>query len=120
MTTKQIKKLAMQSFKDDNLDIKKMKRIVQILRKKELKTYIKFIKNLKNEREIKVFTAVGMKDKKTTDKITSIFPNKKVRYFIEPGIIAGIRITDNDMVYEFNLKDSLENLIAHIKQSYDQ
>ncbi len=119
MTTKQIKKLAAQSFKDDNMDIKKIKRIIPHLRKRELKTYIKFIKKLENEKEVKVFTPVEMADKKIIDSITSIFPNKRVKYAVGPDIIAGIRIVDNDMVYEFNLKDSLENLIAHIKQSYD-
>ena len=119
MTTKQIKKLALQSFKDGNIDIKKIKRIVPLLRKRELKTYIKFIKNLENERLVWVFTPMDKVESKITGKIKSMFPNKKIEYVTDPSLIAGLRVIDNDMVYEFNLKDSLDNLITHLKRSYD-
>jgi len=120
MTAKQIKKLAIQSFnKSYNLDTKQIKKVAPFLRRRELKTYIKFIKKIENEKKINVFIPMDKVDKKITNKIMNIFPNKTIQYFVDPDLIAGIRIVDNDMVYEFNLEDSLENLIAHIRESYD-
>ena len=86
---------------------------------KQLKAYIKFLKKLENERLVWVFTPMDKIEDKITGKIKSMFPNKKIEYVKDPSLIAGLRVIDNDMVYEFNLKDSLDNLITHLKRSYD-
>jgi len=119
MTIKQIKKLALQSFIDKNLDAKKIKKITLLLSRKQLKTYIKFIKKLEREKTVSVFTPMDKVDQRITSKVKSMFPNKKIKYIQEPGLIAGIRVVDNDIVYEFNIKDSLDSLISHVRQSYD-
>ena len=119
MTTRDIKKLAEQSFTNENLDTKKIKRIIGLLGKKQLKVYIKFLKKLENERLVWVFTPMDKVEDKITGKIKSMFPNKRIEYVKDPNLIVGLRVVDNDMVYEFNLKDSLDNLITHLKRSYD-
>ncbi len=119
MKIREIKKLAEQSFTNGNLDVKKIKKIIDLLGKKQLKVYIKFLKKLENERLVWVFTPMDKVEDKITDKIKSIFPNKKIEYVSDSNLIVGLRIIDNDMVYEFNLKDSLDNLITYLKQSYD-
>ena len=119
MTTREIKKLAAQSFTNWDLDVKKIKRTMSLLNKKQLKTYIKFLKKLENERLVYLFTPMDRVDDKTSSKIKSMFPGKKVEYIKDPNLIVGIKIVDNDMVYEFNLKDSLDNIITYLKQSYD-
>ncbi len=115
----EIKKLAKQSFKNGNLDMKIIRKTASLLSKKQLKTYIKFLKKFENERLVWVFTPMNKVENKITDRIKSIFPNKKVEYVIDPSLIAGLRIVDNDMVYELNLKDFLRNMITYLKQSYD-
>ncbi len=119
MKIKEIKKLAEQSFTNGNLDLKTIKRIIALLNKKQLKIYIKFLKKMENERLVWVFTPMDKVENKTTGKIKSVFPNKKIEYVKDPSLIVGLRVIDNDMVYEFNLKDSLDNLITYLKQSYD-
>src|SRR3989338_695165 len=116
MKIREIKKLAEQSFTNENLDIKKIKRIIGLLGKKQLKIYIKFLKKLENERLVWVFTPMDKVEDKITGKIKNMFPNKKIEYVTDPSLIAGLRVIDNDMVYEFNLKDSLDNLIAYLKK----
>ena len=56
MKIREIKKLAEQSFTNENLDINKIKRTIGLLGKKQLKVYIKFLKKLENERLVWVFT----------------------------------------------------------------
>lgn len=119
MTTREIKKLAEQSFTYGNLNVKKIKKVITLLGKKQLKTYIKFIKKLENERLVWVFTPMDKVEDKITGKIKGMFLNKKIKYVKDSSLIAGVRVVDNDMVYEFNLKDSLDNLITYLKQSYD-
>ena len=119
MKIREIKKLAEQSFTNGDLDVKIIKRTIALLGKKQLKVYIKFLKKLENERLVWVFTPVDKVEDKITGRIKSMFPNKKIEYVTDPSLIAGLRVVDNDMVYEFNLKDSLDNLITHLKQSYD-
>ena len=119
MTTREIKKLAEQSFTNWNLDVKKIRRAMSLLNRKQLKTYIKFLKKLENERLVYVFTPMDKVSDKASNKIGSMFPGKKIEYVKDPNLIVGIKIVDNDMVYEFNLKDSLDNIITYLKQSYD-
>ncbi len=119
MKVREIKKLAEQSFISENLDIKKIKSIISLLNKKQSKAYIKFLKKLENERIVWVFTAMDKVEDKIGGKLKSMFPNKKIEYVKDPNLIVGLRVVDNDMVYEFNLKDSLDNLITHLKRSYD-
>ena len=33
--------------------------------------------------------------------------------------MAGLRIVDNDMIYELNLKDSMENMVDYLQKTYD-
>ncbi len=119
MTTKHIKKLAEQSFKKNSLDLKTIKKIITKLNRRDLKAYIKFLKKLENERIIQVFTPINKIDDKVINKIKNMFPNKEIEHIEDSSLIAGIRIVDNDMTYDFNLKDSLDNLITHLKKSYD-
>ncbi|OGH38278.1 MAG: hypothetical protein A3B44_01355 [Candidatus Levybacteria bacterium RIFCSPLOWO2_01_FULL_38_21] len=119
MKIKQIKKLAMQSFKKGNLDPEKIKKIAPLLNRRQLKTYIRFIKKLDREKKVLVFTPIDKVDQKTTSKLRGMFPEKKIEYIKRSDLIAGIRIVDNDIVYEFNVKDSLKSLASYIKQSYD-
>ena len=119
MKIAEIKKLAEQSFTTGNLDIKRIKRIIALLNKKQLKTYIKFLKKLENEKVLWVFTPMDKVENKITGKIKNMFPNKKVKYVADYSLIAGLRVIDNDMIYELNLKDFLGNMITYLKQSYD-
>lgn len=119
MTVREIKKLAEQSFTNGNLDVKIIKRNIAGFSKKQLKLYIKFLKKFENERLVWIFTAMDKVDDKITGKIKSLFPNKKIEYVKDSNLIVGIKVIDNDIVYEFSLKDSLDNIITYLKQSYD-
>lgn len=119
MTIKEIKKLAEQSFINSKLDTKIIKKIIARLKKKELKVYIKFLKKLENERLVRVFLPVDKIEDKIIREIRNMFPGKKIEYVTDSNLIAGLRVIDNDMVYEFNLKDSLKRIIKYLRQSYD-
>ncbi|OGH13386.1 MAG: hypothetical protein A3H50_02415 [Candidatus Levybacteria bacterium RIFCSPLOWO2_02_FULL_37_10] len=119
MTLKQIKKLAQSSFSKDKLDTEKIKKAVTLLNRSQLKAYIKYMKTMEAQRTVKVYIPLKKPTNDMDKKIKRTFLTKKIEYISDPDLIAGIRIIDDDIIYEFNLKDSLENLITHLEQSYD-
>jgi F0F1-type ATP synthase delta subunit len=116
MTKKQIKNLVTASYTRETLDSKKVSRIVKILTRLELKEYIKEIRNRETSKTLFVFVpSISAKEylKKTFKRL---FPEKTVEFKEDQSLIAGMRIVNNDNVYDFNLRNNLENLVSYINQ----
>lgn len=117
MTKDQIKLLAKGSYIKDNLDHNKVNKIFKLLNRNDLKL---FIKALKNEEKKNTVTII-LPDIKLSKRIEleemfkTKFANKKIIYKTDPSLIVGIKIIDNDTIYEYNLKNTLENLRSYIK-----
>ena len=116
ITTKHIKKLAEASFTNKNLDIKKINRITKLLNRNELKTYIKAIKNYQNSTTITLITSKLTEKNNLLKLVSRLFPNKAIVIKEDKSLIGGIKIVDNDMIYESNIKNNLENLISFINR----
>ena len=120
MSIKKVKKMALKSFNENSLDQKIISLVSKKLNKKDLKVYINELKRINDVKFVKVYVP----DKKImTDKMTQslskFFVNKELRIIEEPELIAGLRIVDNDLIYELNLRDNFENMIEYLKESYD-
>lgn len=111
MNKKQIKQLAIQSYTKDNLDSKKVRLIANRLTRSELRTYVKFLKSYENQKKVTVFTPKSVVNNRNFSKI---FPNKKIVFETDPSLLVGLRVVDNDNVYELSLKNTLEDLKSHI------
>ena len=116
MNKKIIKKLALESYTKDNLDSKKVDRIVKHLGRSDLKLYIKAIKNYEGSRTVTLLLPSISDRISLVKEIEKLFPNKKIVIRIDENLIAGIRIIDNDSVYDFNMQNTLENLVSHVNQ----
>lgn len=120
MSIKKIKKLALKSYNENSLNEKILSLVSKKLNKKDLKVYISELKRINESRIVKVYVP---NRKILTDRMTKslskFFDNKELRIIEEPDLIAGLRIIDNDLIYELNLRDSLENMIEYLKKSYD-
>lgn len=116
MTTKQIKKLAVASYTNELLDLKKINRILKILNRAQLKKYIKFLKSLEKSKTIKVIVSKTDTKSGLSKELKSIFPNKRLEFSEDNSLIAGLKIVDNDNIYDFNLKNTFENLVSYINQ----
>lgn len=114
MTTKQIKNLAVASYNGKLLDVKNVTRIAKMLSRGELKRYIKFLKALERSKTVKVIMS-DLKSKSLLIKeLKNKFPNKKIEFSEDKSLIAGLKIIDNDNIYDFNLANTLENLVSYI------
>ena len=115
MDKRLIKKLVLASYSNKILDGKKVNKIVKLLTRAELKMYIKRLKIVEKEKTV-IIVLPKISSKKATKEFQSIFPGKQVLLKEDRNLIAGIKIIDNDQVYESNIKNNLNNIISYISQ----
>ncbi len=113
-----IKKLAELSFTKNDLDPKKVNLIKKYLKRKDSRNYIKELSRIINKKTL-IVTSVLSLNEEDRKKISSLFPGKKITYNIDRSLMMGVRIIEDDNIYELNLKNTLENIAAHIINTYD-
>ncbi len=115
---KVIANLVTASYTNNNLDFERVQKIAGFLNRKLLKAYITALKRY--EKKITVYVDLPQDAEMSEKKeIQALFPKKKILYNTNPALLAGIRITDNDILYELSMKDSLDKILAAIEQNYD-
>lgn len=121
MTKKQIKKLANLSFTRNNLDANKVRRIARFLKRSDLKEYVRALKSIEANKKVHVLIPNLSQLKRSDLQKTfgKIFPDKKILYEEDPSLLVGVRVINNDQVFDFNLKNTLENLGSFVENQYD-
>ncbi len=119
MNKRLIKTLVLNSYKNNKLDSNTVATVIDLLKKRKLiKEYIRELKREEKRRSIFITTPYQL-SREEYDNLTKAYPNKKIMADIDPNLILGARITRGDLTYELDIKDTLENLISHIKETYD-
>lgn len=116
MNSKKIGKLIAASYKDGYLDQKKVNRITSLLSKSDLKKYINGLKLKELKKSIIISSPINDQDLKKFEKL---FPHKKIILKKDPSLMLGVQVVDNDIVYDFTLKNSLDKIQDYIEQNYD-
>lgn len=118
MRSSLLKKLVSASYnKQGMLEQNKVFTIADHLKRKDLKSYIKALKT--NEAKTTVLIETSSQKKNLIHAVArKLFPDKKIEYIYSPNLLLGIKVTDNDMVYEANLAHSFNSLLTGIKE-YD-
>lgn len=116
MIKKKIDKLVAESYKGNILDQKKVNKIVSLISKSDLKKYINGLKLAEKKNNLIVSSPANNQDLKRFQKL---FPNKRIVFKKDPSLMLGVQIVDNDIVYEFTLKNSLDRILNYIEQNYD-
>ena len=111
MKKKVIKKLAEVSFKNDEIDQYKVKKIANVLKREDLKLYIKNLKNINDKRTVLVTIPREEGFIEMREYFTKLYPDKKVVLDIDPTLLTGVKVVDCDNVYELSLKGFLEGAI---------
>ena len=116
MKKKQIARLVKASYSSNNiLDEKNTLKIASLLSKKDLRVYIKQIKNSEQKKTVKITLPVSYRN--TIDKKFSlVFKNKMIQYDFDKSLLLGAKITDNDVVYDISLKGILENIASFVAE----
>lgn len=116
MTIKQIKLLAVKSFTRNELDPKKTKFFSAKMKRKDLRNYIREIKAIDDKNKVTIVVP-EMKNlnKSNISVLLKHYKGKKIIYSEDPNLLVGIKVIDNDLIYDFNLKNSLESVL----ETYD-
>lgn len=115
MKKKEIKAVALKSFVRNNLNPKKVKLFASKMTRKQLRDYVKYLKFYDAKNKITIVVPRLDMVKKTDLRIfTKFYADKKVIFKEDPSLLLGIRIINNDLVYDLNLKDSFENIMQNI------
>lgn len=116
MNKKKIDKLALSSYTNNLLDKSRVNRIAALISKSDLKKYINGLKLIEKKKTLII--SVPFIDQDVT-QFKKLFPNKKIILKKDPSLMLGIKIADNDVVYEFTLKNYLDKIVSYIEQNYD-
>lgn len=108
--------LVFESYSNQFLNQAKVNKIVKFLSKSDLKQYINALKL--EEKKKSLIVSAPVKNQNLA-RFTELFPNKKIIFKIDPSLMLGIKIVDNDLVYEFTLKSSLDKIVSYMEQNYD-
>jgi len=112
MDKKLIKKLAIVSYINNKLNEEKVNRIVKNLSRRELREYIKALRDLQNKNTVYVDYSNELDDNYKRE-IEGIFPNKEVIFRRNKDLILGVKITENDIVSNINLNNSLKQITMY-------
>ncbi len=115
MTRKQIKKLISASYIKNSLDWTRVNRIAKQLTRAELKLFIKLLKNYEKSKNVTLFVSSISNANKIVKQIKKIYSDKNVMVKEDKSLIAGIRLVDNDTIYDANIKNSLNEMVSFIK-----
>lgn len=118
MKKKQLDSLVLQSYTRDLLDAKKVSALASLLTRFQLKQYIRGLKSFENQKMVNVVLS-HLPTKKQQEMISRLFPGKRINYEIDKSLLVGIKIINNDQVFDLNLKDTLDNLLSFVSSSYD-
>jgi F0F1-type ATP synthase delta subunit len=114
---KKIQQLVAQSYKGEQLDSETVAMLSDHMNRQTLKQYISMLKQEEKKKQVIITSPKSLNDK---DKkvLQELFPKKKIVYILDPEMINGIQITDNDREYELNLNRTFHDIIDHLSE-YD-
>lgn len=118
MDKKLIRKLVDASYSDKRLDKERVEKIASYLSQKELKAYIKQLKNRELERTVQIDSARPITDREK-DAFVKRFSEKKVLFETNLSLLLGYRIRENDIIYDMNLSDTLHDIEQYLNEQYD-
>lgn len=112
-----VKKLVQASFLQGKIDKDRVLRIGNSLNRGQLKQYLFELK--KKEKEQILYVDIPFNHHELYQKeLEKIFPGKRIIFRRDQNLLLGIRIVDNDNIYEISMNKVLTDLVDYIKE-YD-
>ena len=118
MDRRQIKQLVELSITDNALDEKKVDKIVTLITRQEAKQYIQGLKKWVREHTVIIEVPKGVTS--VSNDIREQFKGKEIVIRENDKLMLGIRIQDNDDIYEMSLSNTLRQMENYILESYDR
>jgi len=108
MTKKQIKQLASASYTKEILDSKKVEKIAALLSRADVKEYIRALKLAEKSHTVSLVLPDAKLYNSNRKFWENAFKNKRVIVEEDPSLLLGVKVINNDMIYDMTLKNNLE------------
>lgn len=118
MTKKFLKQLIQISYDGNALNQKNVDNIAHLLNRKDLRKYIKSLKSREKEITVEIAIPNGTNQTEYIKKFQTLFSDKKIRIMQDPNLLLGVRITDNDIVYDLSLQNKMNQLQNYVEESF--
>lgn len=115
MTKKNIKKLVKASYLNNKLNSVRVNRVSKLLSRAELKLFIKFIKNYERSKTVILLVSSIASANTVIKQVKNNYPNKNLIIKEDSSLLGGIKIIDNDIIYDANIKNSLSGILQLVK-----
>lgn len=116
MDKKQIDKLAEISYIDNKLDAGRVDKIISHLSRAQSRDYLKALKKKENKLIVYIDYALSLSEE-NKKKFGDLFPDKKVIFRSDPQLLMGIRVTQDDMVYNLNINSAFGQIREYLEKS---
>lgn len=110
--------LAKLSFTDNSLNQQKADIIVAKLKRKDARAYIRALRLHESYMSVNVLLPYPA-DQTLGKKLQIHFPDKKIVYTIDKSVLAGMRIIENDILYDYSLEAKVDRLIKNMYETND-
>lgn len=115
MDKRLIKKLVEAGYVDHKLDADRVNKIAEHLTRLELKEYIKALKERRKRLTVYIDSSFELPEQ-FKKELEDLFVNKEVIFRKDSNLMLGIRITENDIVYNLNLQNSLQQIKGYFEK----
>ncbi|MEK7092114.1 MAG: F0F1 ATP synthase subunit delta [Patescibacteria group bacterium] len=114
MTKAYLKKLVELTYdKKQQINQAHAETIASLLKRADLKKYLNTLKRVETKRTVTISSAVPLSSQQEQD-FAKEFLDKTIQYRVDPTLMVGIEVTDNDIVYNNNLKQRFTSLAQHL------
>lgn len=117
MDKKQLENIVETSYQDVLLNEEFVLSIIDNLNRRELKAYIKALRKRENKNRV-VVTLPFAPEETEKEMFEKIFAGKRVVFETKSQILIGTRVVNNDIVYDFNLEETLKKIVSYVSK-YD-
>lgn len=114
---KKLQGLVLESYNKGQLDADTVEFIAGKLNRSELKKYIQLLKQHENEKQVLISVPKSLTEDQH-EMMQKLFNGKKIIYTVDPSMIGGIKVIDNDMEYEISLNQIFSDFLTHLER-YD-
>lgn len=120
MDKKLLQQLVDYSYINNKLSVGNVNKVVKLLKNRR-ELFKRFVKDLKKrERSLTVFIDIPIVNfGEYKSRFEKIFPNKKIVWNVDPSLILGVRITEDDNLLEMSFKNTLGRIVSKIEENYD-
>jgi hypothetical protein len=118
MTKKLLHQLVAISYEGKELSKTKVDNIAHLLNRKDLRKYIQALKIREKELTVELAIPNNKNQEEYLKKFQPLFSDKKIRVTQDPNLLLGVRITDNDIVYDLSLQNRMNQIQQYVEENF--